>query len=273
MKALTVLFVLVLFIGLASLVAMANSPPVVPTPPPTGGGGGGGGGVSYSAPVFKPYTDPIKTSDGTTIGQLTGKNFNDVAVSAMTNGTVGNVSYNITLVGDLSSLPTGDYWLDIDFLSPGSAEIPLGMDNGPVLGVINITSSPNGWNYDSGSPTYTLTITGLSQNLNFNDTYYMVLSDGTNYQVQPVNISFSGSEATLQFNPPGATGTFTIVGAPIVSPTPVPTPTATPTPEPTSSPTPFPVSNNIGSFPILLAMFAIGAIAGAAVIFLLNIHR
>src|SRR5208337_1674636 len=156
-------------------------------------GGGGGSSYTYSAPVFTPYTDPLKSGDGTVIGNLEGKNFNDVGLSAETNGTVGNVSYDLTVAGELSSLPSGNYWLDIHFLSPGSADVPLGMDNGLVLGVINITSNPDGWSYTSG-PTYTLTITGLSQSPDPNDTYYLVLSKGASYQVQKVGISVSGNE-------------------------------------------------------------------------------
>jgi hypothetical protein len=272
MKTLTALFVLALFIGAISVVAMAGAPPVVPTVPPTSGGGGGSSGSSGSsgyAPTFKPYTDPIDTSDGMNIGQLTGQNFDQVLVSAEENGTVGNVSYDLKVSGQLSSNPPGNYWLDIGFLSLGSAEVPLWANNGLVLGVINITSSPSDWSYTSG-PTYTLTISGLSQNPYSNGTYYMVLSDGTNYQVQPVSVSASGNGATLQFNPPGATGIFTIVEAQTATPTPAPTPTPTPVPSPTTAPL---QSNNIWSFPILLTMFAIGAIVGAFALFILGVHR
>ena len=45
-----------------------------------------------------------------------------------------------------------------------------------------------------------------------------------------------------------------------------------PTLEPTATPTPIP-ENNMWSFPILIALFAVGAIAGAAILYVFNIHR
>src|SRR5208282_502808 len=178
--------ILILSLNVLQVQALNTSPspnPFPPTPggnvPPqssgsSGGGGSGNSGSSGYAPIFKSYTDPIDTSDGTNIGQLTGQNFDQVMVSAEENGTVGNVSYDLNVSGQLGSNPPGNYWLDIGFLSRSSAELPIGMDNGLVLGVINITSSPSDWSYTNG-PTYTLTITGLSQNLDSNDTYYLVL--------------------------------------------------------------------------------------------------
>ncbi len=265
-----VFIILALFSGITMATVQAQeAPPGVPDDPfggdNSGGGGGGGSGGSYNPPVFASYTHPIKSSDGTEIGYFNGKNYNSVLVWAEKNGTAGSATYVLTVEGELGSEPSGDCWLDINFLSDGSAAVPPGMESGLVLGVLNVNKSPTDWGYKSG-PMYTLKIAGVS--VNPDNTYYMVRSAGPDYQLQKLSMSVSGNETTIKFNPQGDTGTFTVIRAPMATPTPTPTPT----PEPTATPTPIP-ENNMWSFPILIAMFAVGAIAGAAVLYILNIRR
>jgi hypothetical protein len=270
-KRFMIIFViLALFIGISVIMAVAEDEEAPPSPPNDQfGGGGGGGGSSYTPPAFEAYTKPLKSSDGTVIGQFEGQNFNSVMVQAEKNGTAGNATYALMVEGELSSQPPDDCWLDINFMEPDSARVPPGMDGMQVLGVINITKNPGDWSYKSGSPKYTLKISGPALNINPDNPYYLVRSDGTNYQVLKISIDTSGNEVSIKFNPQGDAGTFTIINAVVVTPTPTPTPVSTPTP----TPTPVPGNAGIWGFPIFIAIFAIGAIAGAAVLYILNIHK
>lgn len=134
-----VLITLALFIVMTVTIVTAQElPPTPPSDAHSGGSSGSSGssGGSYNPPVFVAYTNPLKSSDGKIIGHLDARNFNSVLVCAEKNGTAGNTTYDLTLEGELSSMPPDNCWLDINFLSADSAAVPPGMEGGLVLGVL-----------------------------------------------------------------------------------------------------------------------------------------
>jgi hypothetical protein len=264
-KFATMFITLVVFAGMISIATAQELPPAPPGDAFGGGGSGGSssGGGSYNLPAFQPYTDILKSSDGSTIGRFVGKDFNLVLVYAARNATVNNVSYDLSMEGELSSQPSDDCWLDFNFLGTQATGLPPGMEDSVVIGVVSVTKKPGDWSYKGGSPKYTLKIAGYSGDISPGD-YYIVRSDGSGFQMQKASVDVSGGVLTVRFTAPGDTGVFTLMKPVTAAPAPVPTPT--PMPEPTATPVP---ENNMWSFPILIAMFAVGAIAGAGVIFIL----
>ncbi len=175
------------------------------------------------------------------------------------------MSIDLSLTGEMNSKPTDDNWLDFNFIEPGSSNLPPGMENSIIFGVVNVTKKTSDWSYKSGSPKYVLTISGYTGSMSSGSDYFLVRDDGSGYDIQKVSGDVAGNTLTVSFSPSGDTGVFTLLKA--VAATPVPTPTPTPVPTPTPTPTPTP--GNMWTFPIFIAMFAVGAIAGASVIFLL----
>lgn len=263
-KLATVFITLVVFAGIVSIMAAAQElPPAPPGDAFGGGGSGSSGGGSYNLPAFQPYTELLKSSDGSTIGRFEGKDYNLVLVYAAKSATVNNVSYELSMEGELSSKPSDNCWLDFNFLGTRPTGLPPGMENSVVLGVVSVMKKPDDWSYKGGSPEYTLKITGYSGDVTPGD-HYIVRSDGSGFQMQKASVDVSGGVLTVRFTVPGDTGVFTLMKPVTATATPVPTPTPTPTPAATPMP-----ENNMWSFPILVAMFAVGAIAGAGVIFTL----
>jgi hypothetical protein len=241
--------------------------------PSTGGGNNGGGssggsggisGGSFNTPKFEQYSIPLNSSDGTTIGRFEGKDYNSVLVYAVRNVTIGNFTYELSMEGELSSKPVDDCWLNFNFME-NSAELPPGMNDVLVLGMVNVTKKPGDWSYKSGSPQFMLKITGYSINLTSGDDLYLVRSDGRGYQIQKAVVNVSGSQLSVKFTASGDTGLFTLIK--VLNPT--PTPTITPTPLPTVTPTPIP-ENGIWGFPIFIGVLISGIIIGAAALFLLT---
>lgn len=266
-KIFTLGFIFILFIVVASGFANAGGhSPAPSTPaPPSGGGGSSSSSGGYNPPSFTKSTTILKSSDGSAIGRFEGKDFNSVMVYAERNGTIGNVSYDLSLEGELSAQPSDDCWLDINFTDSGSSGLPPGMENSIIFATVNVAKKPNDWGYKSGSPKYVLTISRYNGSMSSGSDYFLVRSDGSGYQIQKVSAEVSGDQLTVTFSPPGDTGVFTLLKAVTITPTPTPTPTPVATPTPTPSPMP---DNNMWSFPIFIAMFVVGAIAGAFVIFL-----
>jgi hypothetical protein len=140
--------------------------------------------------------------------------------------------------------------------------------DGIALAKVKITKKPNDWSYKSGSPKYTLKISGLTEGLGAGATYYLVRLDGANFQGQKVTPEIGAGQVSLKFNPSGDTGTFILLR----SASPTPTPTVTPV---ALTPTPTPVPNDSGtaSVPILIGTFAAGGILGVLAMFLIAKKR
>jgi hypothetical protein len=161
-----------------------------------------------------------------------------------------------------------DGWLDINFETPDNSGLPEGMDGGLALAKVKITKKPDNWNFKSGSPKYTLKISGLTQSLDAEAAYYLVRLDGANFQGQKVNLEISAGQVSLKFTPSGDSGTFMLIRAASATPTPTATP-VTPTP----TPTPAPNDSGSASVPILIGTFAAGGILGIIAMFLMAKKR
>jgi len=277
----TIGIALLLLTVVAASMALSDddfNPPSIPNPVAIGGGGGGSsggssssggsGGSGYTAPRFTPYTLPIKSSDGSTIGRQDGKDFNSVMIWAEKNASIGNTTYDLTVEGEANQKVPDDGWLDIAFETPDNSGLPEGMDE-LALAKVKIAKKPDDWSYKSGSPEYTLVISGPVESLDAGATCYLVRLDGANFQGQPVTPEIGAGQVSLKFNPSGDTGTFILLKAASPTPTPTPTPEATPTP----TPTPLPAGDGMFGYPMIIATFAMGVIIGAAALFLVARHK
>jgi hypothetical protein len=274
-RLLLVLLMIFLFIGIVSSFADAATHATPPPPGSTSGGGssgssgGGSSGSSYAAPSFQPFVMTLLSSNGSPIGTITGKNEYSIILEAGNNTTIDGKNFTLSMYAEMGQKPSDDTRMNIDLLTPDISGLPVGMSGATALGVVNITRpSGTGWNLKLATLKLTFSVPG-TPGADANSTYYLVRYDGTGYNTQKVSLKDSSAGIlTFEMTPSSDTGLFTLVMAQTLSPT--PTPTATPTPAPTSTPTPTPepsilTPTGIG---IMLAMFAVGAIVGGALIFI-----
>ncbi len=276
-KIFLVLISVLILIGLSSIAMADDNPPAIPPDPdsPASGGGsssgGGGGGSSYAAPTFQPFVMSLLSSNGSPIGTITGKSEYSIILVAGNNTTIDGKNFTLSMYAEMGQKPSDDTRMDIDLLTPDSSGLPMGMNGITVLGVTNITRhGGSNWNLKLDTMKLTFSVPG-TPGADSNTTYYLVRFDGTNYVTQKVILKDSSAGMlTFELTPSGDAGLFTLVMAQPFSPTPTPTATPTPTPVPTSTPTPTPEPSMITptGIGIMLAMLAIGAIMGGALIFL-----
>lgn len=221
----SIMLILVL-IGIISEIAMAT-PPVFPTktPPPSSGGGGGGSSSGGSGPTFTPFVAPLLSSDGSTVGSLTGKTAFSVDLQASNNTTIGGKNYTVAMVSEMTQRPTDDARLDISIESPDHSGLPKGMDDVDLLGMVNISKHASyGWNVKSDTIKLTFNVPG-TPSVDPSATYYLVRYDGSSYIVQDAKLESSDSGTmTFEASPSSDSGLFTVVEAGSVQPTPIPTP-------------------------------------------------
>jgi len=274
-KIFVYIFILALLLSISGVMVASAADPTPPPPPndpdataTPSSGGGGSVGSTYSAPSFQPFVMSLLSSNGSVIGSITGKNEYSIILDASNNTSIDGKNFTISMYAEMGQKPSDDTRMDIDLLAPYSGGLPVGMDGATVLGVVNITRyGGNGWNLKLDTLKLTFSVPG-TPGTGPNTTYYLIRYDGTSYDTQKVSLKDS-SAGTLTFEatPSSDTGLFTLV----MSQPFIPTPTATPTPVPTSTPTPTPEPSNMTptGIGIMMAIFAIGAIAGGTLIFMI----
>ncbi len=272
LRKFTVLLFVVTIMAILPGMAIAGAPPQpgqwgVPTPVPSGGGGGGGS--SYAAPTFQPFVMSLLSSNGSPIGTITGKSEYSIILTAGNNTTIDGKNFTLSMYAEMGQKPSDDTRMDIDLLTPDSSGLPMGMNGITVLGAVNITRhGGSGWNLKLDTMKLTLILPG-TPGADSNTTYYLVRYDGTNYVTQKVTLKDSSAGMlTFEVTPSADSGLFTLVMAQPLSPTPTPTPTPTPVPTTTPTPTPEPSIITPTGIGIMVAMFAVGAIMGGALIFM-----
>jgi hypothetical protein len=279
-----ILITFLMIVGMSTFVGVTiAAPPPPPGPPALSGGGGsssGGGssgGSSYSAPTFTPFVDPILSSNGMVIGNLTGKSTSSTLLCASSNLTVGSKNYTLTMESELTQKPTSDTRLDINLMSPNASGLPEGMNSITLLGMVNIVRhSTYGWNVKGETIKLTFNVPGTPGS-DPNTIYYLVKYDGSSYNIQNATLKSSGvGMMTLEAYPGTDTGMFTLIMVGSVVPTPTPMPSLTPTP---AGATPIPASSdgtlNLSGTALYMVMAILGlmVLVITALIYMLYIKR
>ena len=179
---LSVLLVIVL-IGALSAIADANPAPTIPprpTTPPSSSGGGGSSSGGNSGPTFTPFVDTLLSSDGSTVGTLTGKTAFVVDLLASNNSSVGGKNITLTMEAELTQRPSNAK-LDIIFQTPDHSGLPKGMNDITALGMVNISKHVTyGWVVKPETVKLTFGIQG-TPSTDPGAVYYLVRYDGSGY--------------------------------------------------------------------------------------------
>lgn len=267
--------------GIVSGIALAGAPPMPPTPTPVPQAPSSGGysppQESYSPPAFQPYTESLKSGDGSVIGTLSGIDSSTVRISASSNATISGNLILLDVGADFSSKPSG---VTMDISMDGKGNVPGGMDNVVILAATSIKSQ-NSWGLSPKPGTSAIKFTVPASELAGADNgseYYLVRYDGTGYQIISVNPVSGNETATIEAHVSDISGVFTVVmtmppASKAVQETTV-TQVQAPTSAPTQTPTPAPAGVT-GLIPSLwvsaFGTFVIGEVAG--VVILLGLGR
>lgn len=219
---------LVALLGIMSGVAVAGTPPLPPTKPgptsaPASGGGSSGGN---NGPTFTPFVAPLLSSDGSTIGSLTGKTAYVVDLLASKNSSIGAKNFTLTMEAEMAQRPPDDAKLDILIEAPDDSGLPKGMDDVTLLGMVNISKHvTSGWVLKTETLKLTFNVPG-TPSTDAGAVYYLVRYDGSGYYVQNATLKSSAAGTmTFEVKPGADSGLFTLVtaGSALVTPTPTPT--------------------------------------------------
>ena len=271
-KILTMLFVLIVFVGAAAGNAFAAThgtpipPGWTPTPVPHNGGGGGGGGGSYTPPavVYPKYAD-VKNSNGQIIGNITQTSSSDIGFWVKVPVTVDGITYNVRIDGKLNSLPS-DARLNILGETPDGSTLPTGLSVNAVLEQFNLTGFSSGWDIKAGTLKLTLEVPSSALGSADLSKCLFIRYDGTSYELLfPTQSSDNGNVVFVVTSPHESFGynsysKFMLVTASVM-PSATPTPTAeapTPTAETPSGP---------GLVTVLLAVMLAAVVAAAFVLY------
>jgi hypothetical protein len=214
---------LALFMIFASVVVASTPPPppVPPGSPPSGGGssgstgsGGNRGSGSSEALIFQPFVQPVKSSDSSVVGNVTGKTASDIILAAQNNTTIDGEIYTLTMEGNLGQKPPDGATLDITIARPDDSGIPRGITGLTTLCMANISvSPPAGWSIESGTMklTFGMADPGTAPP---NTVYYLVSYDGSGYRIYNVTAQYSAGD-TIRFEafPSSNSGQFTLIAA------------------------------------------------------------
>jgi hypothetical protein len=277
LKVSIIILIFLLIIAVLSSVVQAVDPTPRPTPKPfptttPSSGGGGGGSGSYSTPQYEPFTIPLKSSDGTVIGSLEGKNFNSVILHAEKNATIDNSNYTIILDAELSQKPADDLRLDIDILKPDGSGLPMGMYSTMELSMVKISPHcSSGWSVKGETIKLTFDLPGI-QDSDPSTIYYIVRYDGSSYHIYNATLKgFNAGVMKFETSPAGESGLFTIVK--VNSSTIMPVSTPIPPLMAADSPTTEPPRESPGTLTIgvydIVAIFGIMVVELVVILYLL----
>jgi hypothetical protein len=240
----------------------------MPPGPESGGstGGGSSGGGSYTPPSYQPFTNGLKSSDGSTIGNITGKSWNQVTFHAEKGLDYSNNTVVVGITGDMSSAPSSPK-LDILPLDIANISMPLDARKYSSLLAFNLTRYCSGgdWPLQGSSVHLTLRVpVELLNRADLNRTFYLIKDDGKRiimYEAVPAiadGIASFDIPLWYEANSPSSSGIFTLAStnAQAASNT---TATSTPTPAPAqATPTPKATGSNAS---VLLLVAALGITA------------
>lgn len=255
---------------LATALTVAQTPPDIPpdpdaTPTPAPAPPSYSPQTSYSPPAFEPWTVPVLSPAGLTIGNLTGVDFFTVRFAAAVSD---NESGSLASYGELGSKPGV---VPVDMSLGTDASLPEGMRDVVVLASARISGDGlAAWPFKAGTMRLTFSVPSARlDGLSGDAHYYLVRCGDDGYQIVSVSFTDAGDARTAEALVTSLAGSFTLVAAmepkPTTAPSPTPEPTAMPTPVPTPTPTPAP--GTVATFIPLIATFVVGLLAGAIALF------
>jgi hypothetical protein len=280
-KILVTVFVLALFVGVASNFVVATNNHSGPPPIPgssggsSGGGGGGGGGGSsgssgYTGPQINyPITAAVKDSNGNVIGNVTSLSVSQTVFLVSQTLTFNGQPVNVQMKGDLSGAPSNP-GMDIISEPTNGTDLPGCLTIGQILACINVTSLNGGWSVNHDTDQITLTVPKELIGSGNASNNVLVRYDGTVYELLLTTVSGPDSNGNYTFTAispnEGFSGQSEYTLGLVAPPQPTPTATPVPTPMPTTIPTTTaqPAQAPVDGLTIVLSIILVAVIVAVA---------